>query len=322
MHWIIVLMGLCGYAQAQTNLVPNGDFEFHTTLQASDCAIEDASPWFDTGYSVDYFSAARSLQLTPPDTFYHCHAPENVRGYQHARSGISYAGFHAFSKYQRNGREFIQIELLQPISSGVRYEVSFHVSLADCYKFAVKTLGAYFSHSAIFRTQYEIDELNIIPQIINNTAVLDDKETWQEVRDTFASRTGGERYLVIGNFNLDETSDTLLLETGLHDHSYYYIDDVSVIALDSVPSSINEQEYFDFSVYPNPATEVIRIDSQRLFNSVRLMDILGKEVFRGDVSGKTNIFDISGIPAGVYMVAVSDTAGRTAIKRIVKTDEP
>jgi hypothetical protein len=322
---IVVLVCLPMFCMAQTNLVLNGDFESHATLQANDCAIEDATPWFDTGFSVDYFNANRPPLVFPPDTIPHCEVPENTRGYQNARSGIGYGGFHAFSRYQANGREFIQTELSQPLSIGVRYEVSFFVSLADDYKYAIKTIGAYFSQHPIFRTHYEIDDLNITPQMVNISMLLDDKENWMEIRDTLLGRTGiegGERYLIIGNFNLDETSDTVMLESGLGNHSYYYIDDVSVIALDSVPDGVAEMETIHLSVYPNPSSQFVQIHTRSFMYRLRLLDIRGREVMVREVAGRKHTLELGDIPSGMYFLEVTDNEGRMATERIIKTDGP
>ena len=326
MRWMIAAMGLCATAQAQTNLVPNGDFEFHSNLQAEDCTLSNAFPWFGPGYSPDYFNASRPPLQT--GTTSPCGVPSNNRGYQHARSGVGYAGIHAFSKLQSNGREFIQIELLQPIHPTVRYEVSFFVSLADDFKYAVKSLGAFFSSVAITQVQYAIDDLNIAPQIINNSTLLSDKENWQEIRDTIVGRIddieGGERFLIIGNFNLDEASDTVMLETGLYDHSYYYIDDVSVIALDSVPSGvgINEVEELSFSVLPNPATEILNIKSKRSLVELRLLDMRGRTVLAENLAAKRHTINLNGIPTGIYLLEVIDREGRRATERFIKTEVP
>jgi hypothetical protein len=80
---------------------------------------------------------------------------------------------------------------------------------------------------------------------------------WMLVADTFISRFGGERYITIGNFFVDAESDTVLVNTSLpqsNGRASYYIDDISVVALDSVPSGVEEvgQGRSNFSVYPNP----------------------------------------------------------------------
>jgi hypothetical protein len=56
------------------------------------------------------------------------------------------------------------------------------------------------------------------PQILNtHENLLTDPDVWVLITDTFSSRYGGERYLTIGNFNTDATSDTV----------YWNVDEVS-----------------------------------------------------------------------------------------------
>lgn len=320
----LLLLPVISYGQQ--NLVPNGDFEQYTEFLTDENPVSIAYRWGSTGAvcTPDYFNIQCPPLIFDSDTVVYCGVPVNNRGYQYAKSGFGYAGIHAFSLLNEpNGREFIQVELDETIHAGVRYQVSFHVSLADKYKYAVSTIGAYFSDTPIVRYEYSITDLGLVPQV-NSTEgiVFDDKENWTEVRDTFNSRYGGERFLVIGNFNLDGESGVVLLESGERIHAYYYIDDVSVIALDSIPSSIGEPERLSFSVFPNPATDVIRIVGVEQQRHLRLADLRGREVMTEEVSGHDHSLKIGHLPAGLYILEVTATDGRRATQRVIKMAGP
>jgi OmpA-OmpF porin, OOP family len=323
---IVWLVSLPMLVLGQGNLVPNGDFENY-----SSCGINNgmfyltlAVPWNSSGpiCSPDYFNQCAS---EPGSANPYASVPSNSRGYQHARSGVAYGGFFAYSTNSNSGREFVQVELTEPIVAGVRYEVVFHVSLADEFRYAVSTLGAHFSETQIVRTEYSIADLGLVPQV--NSApgmVFDDKENWVEVRDTFDSRYGGERFITIGNFNLDSGSGVVYVGSTNHNatHAYYYIDDVSVIALDSIPNSIVETERLSFSVYPNPAADVIRIVGVEQLRHLRLADLRGREVMTEEVSGHDHSLKIGHLPRGLYILEVTATDGRRATQRVIKMAGP
>jgi hypothetical protein len=318
----LILVLLPVVLRGQENLVPNGDFESHSDFPGSGpYLVPIANPWFTTGVvcSPDYFSIDCPPLVFPPDTLLTCGVPANDRGFQSARSGTGYAGFFAYSRFQTNGREFVQIELVSPIVQSVKYRLSFYVSLADDYLYAVRTLGAFFSDSIVTRESYQISGLNIVPQIVNSSPLpLDNKNDWVEVTDTFSSRYGGERFLVIGNFMLDNESDTVFVGTGILRHAYYYLDDVSVVALDSVPSGVGEEERLAFSMYPNPATDAISFTlgtASIAVREVRVWDAVGREVlYEGSMQQRVNI---SHLPQGLYMVQLTATNGHSAVQPLV-----
>lgn len=212
-------------------------------------------PWINTagGTTPDLFHACSPPLVFPPDTIPHLGVPENLFGSQFANTGDGYAGIYKYNgPVQEELREYLQVELSQQLHAGVRYRVSFYVSLADKFQYAVGTLGAYFTDALVVNDNWGVYEVD--PQIESPVEVVfEDKENWVLVEDTFSSRFGGERFMLIGNFRTDDESQIALVDSNsLYSKSYYYIDDVSVIALDSVPNSIEEYGGIRFSVYPNP----------------------------------------------------------------------
>ncbi len=72
---------------------------------------------------------------------------------------------------------------------------------------------------------------------------------------------------------------------------------------------------FDFSVYPNPATDVVNIQSKTAISNIQLFNSLGQKVV--DVDGKSSI-DISGLNTGLYVLNATDTEGNVGVKRVIK----
>jgi hypothetical protein len=245
--------------------------------------------------------------------------PENIVGFQNARSGDGYVGFFALSLSQMNMREYLQVELTESLVYSIRYEVCFYVSLADKMRYAVNTLGAHMSDTAISRN--DILRFEEIPQILNAPEnPLTTRTDWVAICDTFTSRTGNERFLTIGNFHDDTESGLMFIDSvtdGLQYKSYYYIDDVSVIALDSIPDGVEEYGGLRFSVFPNPATEILHISSKHRLEHVRLLDNSGRAILTEKVTSQRHDVHLHGIPPGLYLLDVTDMDGRRAMQKVV-----
>jgi serine protease AprX len=75
----------------------------------------------------------------------------------------------------------------------------------------------------------------------------------------------------------------------------------------------------DLVLYPNPATDVVNFNfvEEGYFNSIKVTDVLGKEVINTLISSNMNSLDISSLPKGLYFVSfIGDNS--TLTKKIVK----
>lgn len=198
-------------------------------------------------------------------------------------------------------------------------------------RYAISSLGAHLSHQPLTQDNYWV--IDVEPQIQNPAGnIIADTSGWVLITDTFASRTGGgEEWLTIGNFNYAAESDTFAHQPinpdmGGFFHSYYYIDDVSVVALDSVPSSIEEVEELGFELWPNPAKEFVRFrlsgPSASLRVTVRVLDAVGRPSIHhplvADGTQDDHTIDVGGLPSGMYFLEIMDEEGRRAVQRFVK----
>jgi len=101
------------------------------------------------------------------------------------------------------------------------------------------------------------------------------------------------------------------------DQNLMYFDDLVVT---QAPLSTNEFATSKFSVYPNPATDIVRISNEAnlAINEVTIADLNGRTVksvkLNGETAAQINIADLS---AGVYMLNISSDQGG-AVKKIVK----
>jgi len=294
---------------AQQNLVVNGSFE-----NPPNC------PSASVSFAASAMGWVSGTEVGTPDHFHTCvtidplAVPCNWRGCQEPRTGDGYAGIWAFSKYHPEAREYIQTQLIQPLYPGVRYEVRFYVSLAEHMGgYAVSTMGAALTAESPDTLDGGL-RLNADPQVLYQGPPLTDTINWILITDTIVSRGDNERFLTIGNFFADGDSDTLLFNPNaqLSELAYYFIDDVSVVALDSVPSGVGIDEVEReraFNVYPNPNNGqfTLAYDLKGLENGeVRVYDMVGKQVFTQTLIGEAGTAEMNLVElnAGVYLISL------------------
>lgn len=319
-------------SMAQENLVPNGGFETLVDCPTSnqDWNVVD---WTNPiGFSPDNYNTCAS-----PTANYSASVPLNVHGFQSAFDGDGYVGIVSFAKTHPDTREYIQTVLTDTLTGGIRYYAGLHVSPADRFQYAISTIGAAITVEPppVITVGSPNGMLGADPQILKHGRLpLTDTAKWVLISDTILAQ-GGERYLSIGNFHSDDESDTLRFNPNQPPiygspttYAYYYIDDVFVYAIDTVPNGIAEQEAIGFEVYPNPATDVVRfrvVDVSAaqapLDMMVRVLDAVGREVLYEQtlkqVQGDGSI-DISALPSGIYFLELTKQAGRKAVRKFMR----
>jgi hypothetical protein len=91
----------------------------------------------------------------------------------------------------------------------------------------------------------------------------------------------------------------------------------SIVFDNNMTLSTQDLEAIDFSIYPNPANDVINITSKALMESVRIYDITGKLVLSNRAID-TNTLNISELRTGVYLFKVVLKNGSQITKRLIK----
>jgi outer membrane protein OmpA-like peptidoglycan-associated protein len=205
------------------NIIPNPSFELY------------ASPpigWFYKGehYTavMKYWSSATNAS---PDVFGpRVRIPdqwaEKGFGLQIPRTGHSMSGITTYgcSQGKPHCREYIQIQLSEPLVEGQAYEAEMWVSHLPL-SMRVNKIGFYFSMDKV----EEIGDglLNFAPQVVAEELLEGRNHKWMKVAGRFTAQLPAE-YLLIGNFFAD--SLTRAKEVGKEGlpYAYYYIDDVCV----------------------------------------------------------------------------------------------
>ncbi|MCR9053052.1 MAG: hypothetical protein ACE362_20745 [Phaeodactylibacter xiamenensis] len=205
---------LPGFGTDAQNLVPNPGFESyfeHPELSVN--GVNATADWFKFEYTTEFFH-----RTYPPIAG----VPFNQRGYQEPFEGNGYAGMIV---YPWNVREFLAVQLTEPLEAGQVYTLSFQVSLSEQSGYMTDDFGAMLS-----RERPEQDSLSKYYYVVKNQEgrVLSDTSGWMEIRGQYLAQ-GGEQYLLIGN--LYDQPRTTFQETAVEDSrfwAYYFVDQVEL----------------------------------------------------------------------------------------------
>jgi hypothetical protein len=229
---LCLLLNYCiitSLATAQNNLVPNYSFEQYTI-----CPTGDRSHMPDFWYKPDrgggaYFNACSTNGITG--------VPVNIAGnigFQHARTGQAYMGLFFLNGPNSNSRNYVQIKLIDSLKKNKCYYAEFFVNLINSERLACNNQSILFTNNPIY-----VDTANFLlilpanPQI-QNPFIVTDTLHWVKIAGVFTAQ-GGEQYLTIGNFKTDiQTSYSTVYPSGVRNSAGYYIEDVTVVPLDSI----------------------------------------------------------------------------------------
>lgn len=222
------------------NLVPNPSFEningnLNDTGFTPGQAIENGhlQDWLKPNGSTDFYYTGGMFMT-------------DGNGGQIPRTGNGKIGFFAENPVDAvisdlwNYKEYIQVELTQPLVAGETYDISFYVSLAERSVGSTDRIGAYLSPTRPMNNPYTVSNPNntieVTPQIESPINVfLEDYTGWIEISGSFVA-IGGEQWITIGNFrhkndvNFQTFTPPPPLTPNFENKIYYYLDDVSVLA--------------------------------------------------------------------------------------------
>lgn len=272
---------------AQTNLVPNHNFQNANKKTKEKGQINMAEPWISpTLPQADlYIKATKSFEIG---------VPANAYGSEDPMSGDNYAGFMAYSYKAKLPRTYLQVKLTEALKEGEEYCVTFHVSLSDLSKFACNYLGAYLSNDAVSANNSDV--LQFEPQIVSRRfTVYETQFYWTPICAKYKAK-GGEEFLTIGNFTPEEKLKINKVKrpqgfnTPQTNDAYYYLDNISV-----VPAK--EVEKCDCDFIPG-------VDDMETVNSTFKSDI-------SNVDNKVKIIDSDGSATVVSDAPKATTSSTT-----------
>lgn len=298
---ILVSLVTCK-TNAQMNLVPNPSFENYSACVDFPDQVYKATGWYAYRGTPDYFNSCDTV-----DTL--CSVPKNAWGYQTPHFGNAYCGFFSFGipNATANYREIIGAQLINPLSIGTKYYVSFYINMTygSYYttRIATNKIGALFS-TIPFNTASNPEPINNFSHVYTDSIVTDTLG-WFHVFGSFIADSTYD-YIGIGNFFDATHTDTILFENPTLG-SYYFVDDVCV-STDSLClnfNSISETNSIPLiNIYPNPSEGRIFIKSTvDDILQADVYDICNRKIKSSKVNNSKSFIDVD--ENGIYLISVS-----------------
>ena len=78
---------------------------------------------------------------------------------------------------------------------------------------------------------------------------------------------------------------------------------------------VNENTLSDFSIYPNPTTGILTIQSETAIHQIEIYTLLGQLVLS---NSSQNSIDISSVSQGIFFIKVMDENGNVGSQKVVK----
>ena len=81
---------------------------------------------------------------------------------------------------------------------------------------------------------------------------------------------------------------------------------------------INETTADDIMVYPNPANDIIYVETfpeTSQISDFQIINILGETVLSGPITSESKQIDVSNLPAGLYLLNIADKSVKIVVKR-------
>jgi len=315
------LLATCGISYGQ-NLIPNGDFEQYWHCPTHESQIDSAKFWFQPHIlsSSDYFNQCASSS----GSGYHVNVPHGWAGFQQAHSGAGYAGIALWCEFcPINYREYIETSFQSLSNSLVTdqcYHFQMYINLGNACKYSCHNIGVYFSDSIITGISGYYN-LPFTPQITNTIGNVPDTLNWTLVSGDYVAH-GGESYLIIGNFDIDLSTDTIDINSTYGSSSFnllafVYIDDVSLTHVQCTVN-LNEQNEDSIILYPNPLTDRFTIDCQNNEpKEIILYDLSAKKLLQQTFTNTITI-NTEYLAKGMYFYKVQNKNGIIKYGKVIK----
>lgn len=297
LYLVLLVFSSNGLSQ---NLIVNGNFESRTSgccSYGNPVGLPCVNNWYvASGNTPDYYHKCDPWVSSACGS---CFWPTN---------DSAFVGFFNFSKGS-DWSEYAECYFSDTLIMGHKYCLSFILLLAE-NALASDGLGVYFSKDFIDTT---VNLLNYLtPQIQNPSGnILYDSTNWVNFSGEYIA-SGGELYLVVGNFKL--ASDTQYDTTSPYPQSYYFVDNFSLVDCTDT-SSVIEPPISTFEIYPNPANEYLTVQCPDSNVTLYIFDVLGQNVKQVSTSQGKNEVSVSHLAAGVYLVRYKDLVKKIIINR-------
>jgi hypothetical protein len=227
---IVCFISLSFFSQ---NLINNGSFEEY--LNCPEGSFNDCVNWINPTDATPDFYHNCSVNFVPYIGLFN---------FQFPNSGGGLVGLYLIKTEHggiqvNNIREYIQCVLKYPLISNKCYLFSMYMNLSNNSVFCTNNISCFYSQAQILLTGLDNYLFDQNPQI-KFKKIIKDTLNWVKISGIYKA-IGNEEYLTIGNFNNDSLTniENFQFNNNFNQKSaYYFIDDVSVIPIDSLPNGL------------------------------------------------------------------------------------
>lgn len=310
---IFLTLLICTICNGQ-NLVPNPSFEDTVHCPHGTDHVYDAVGWFTLCGSSDYFNPCVN------GFGYLNGSPSNFAGYQVAYDGNSYAGlvtlYKSNSGFIQSYREYLGIQLIQPLVIGTKYYASAFIARADnifqsdTIKCATNKFGFRFSNYDSSTYPCILDNFSHI----HSDSIIADTTDWTRISGSFTADSSYQ-YLIIGNFYDDTTTTTSSCEGYNNSFAYYYVDMVCVSTDSTCNNNLAIQKIHNqkINISPNPFNDYLNIwvnDNEEF--EIIFYDVFSRKLLEQTFLNSTTV-NAENLSRGIYIYEI-----RTKNKLITK----
>lgn len=251
---------------------------------------------------ADYFQQCASANAVS--------VPDNYGGYQQPHSGVAYAGLTVWLGAEY--REYIETPLTSTLVQNNCYHFEMYINQPNHYPLNNSDdIQVYFSDTIVNGVGNALT-LPFVPQISNSIGNFPDTVNWTLVSANYIA-TGGENYLIIGNFKND--SNTNVIGTVPPIVVFFFVDDVS---LTECTTGLNDLIENNISLYPNPFSNQLAFTlANNETTTVSLYNLFGQQVLHQTFTNSTTL-NTEQLVSGIYFYELRDSKGAVKTGKVVK----
>lgn len=223
-----------------------------------------------------------------------------------------------------NSREYIGVELNQPLVVDQEYYLSFYVSRAhqfNAFNLASNNIGALF----MMENTLNSEELGPTPNFssFNDMNLVEDTINWVEMSYQFIADSAYQ-FVAFGNFFDDILTDTLRIggEPDGNVTSYYYFDDFCLTTSPDgcdFTNSTSDRREFEIVLYPNPCQNKLFIEHTTPIDEILIYTVQGELLSKTLGNGNKALKLDLDLQSGVYLIVIH-SKGQKVTRRFVVTN--
>ena len=208
------------------------------------------------------------------------------------------------------------------------WDILFHAVYYILGNVDTPTIDMYFSQDWDFYVEYpNMDSVPIVVDtVLVDTMMIDENLPWYDYSNVlFASPWGEPPYYCFRHraedgvhYGWAHLSGKYPRRVCIRGMGYCTLPDTPILWGQTKLLSVEENDANAFAtLHPNPTTGIVSIIGENL-QQAELFNMLGQQVFSLKGEGDELQIDLSGLPAGMYFVNVTDDEGRKCVRKVVK----